>query len=243
MGFGLRQLSLSGAQLVAAAPVPGTWVAPTIAGVGALAAGTTSATPAIPAGYQDNDIILIVADSSNELVNTPAGYTALTPYGVGTTGATSAARVSLFWKRASGVEADPALTGTTVHVSSTIVLVRGCPPSQNPIMQEVGGASSIAPGGTMTFGTFDTTVDNALVLNAVSRAAATAGAIYSGVANAALADVTERFDAGTTLGGGIGIFTGVKAVAGSIGSTTVVTSQGGNTGRQTVSFRPTFFPD
>jgi hypothetical protein len=244
--MGLHQLSLGiGSQLSAVIEVPGTWTAPTIAATGALAEGTTSATVVIPAGYLTDDIGFLIVDTANEAVTTPAGWTALTAQGVGTAAAGSAVRCSTFWKRfTAGAETNPTIGTTTDHICGLILLVRGCPNSAAPVMQEAGGTSGSTLNVPFNFEALTTTLDNALIVHAVSRATDSINPQFSAWTNANLTGLAEVFDGGTALGlgGGLGVAAGVMAVAGSIGATSVTPSQGGNVGRQTVSFRPTFFP-
>jgi hypothetical protein len=111
-------------------------------------------------------------------------------------------------------------------------------------MQEAGGTSGSTLNVPFNFEALTTTVDNALIVHAVSRPTDSINAQFSAWTNANLTGLVEVFDGGTALGlgGGLGVAAGVMAVAGNIGSTSVTPSQGGNVGRQTVSFRPTFFP-
>lgn len=102
--------------------------APTYLGQGAVGANTstTSVTPALPAGMQANDIIVIQALclNSNTAFDVPTGYSEITQFNVG------AHRVGWFWKRHTGSEAAQAVINagrtSTNLLAAQVTARRGC---------------------------------------------------------------------------------------------------------------------
>ena len=119
-----------------AAPIT---VAPTYQAAGTASFTATNGadlTPALPAGWAENDILLLlVARSDNTAITTPSGWTKLTPSGAAETN-TSAQIVSVYWKRATSGETAPTVTaGTgTVVRGARIFAIRGCPTGSDPFV-------------------------------------------------------------------------------------------------------------
>jgi hypothetical protein len=246
-GLAFRDLRLPrlGARRGAPALVPGTWAAPTIAAVGALAEGTTQATFLTPAEALSGDVECAFVVTANEAVTVPDGWVLVGAQGVGTAGAASASRISTFVRRrAAGTPTSTVFGTVTDHIVGRIHLVRGVGDG-DPVLAQVGDFVSVTSGVPFSFGAVTTTLPNALILYGLSRPNDAAGAFFSGVTNPNLTGLLELSDAGTTLGlgGGLGSFGGVMPSAGDTGLTTITPAYGGNTGRQTVAFRPRFFPD
>jgi len=88
-----------------------------------------------------------------------------------------------------------------------------------------------------------TTIGNTLIVGIAARDISGAGAIASGEANANLTSLTERMDSGTVdgNGGGLIVYTGVKAAPGSTGNTTATVTSTINA-YMTVALKPPAFP-
>lgn len=195
---------------------------PTVVGVGAVSAGVGAVTPALPSGIQENDILILFAESlGSDPAMTVSDWTAV-PGGAiaGTT-----TRLSVFWKRAGSSESAPTTSDTGDHQIAGIMAVRGCVTRGNPFLTSRNSTTS---GATKSGTAFTTFIDDVLVINAFVQGddGFTTGQ-FSNWTNASLTNVTERFDAFTDEGngGGFGVATGEKATAGSVSATTATFSQ------------------
>src|SRR5574337_1215041 len=82
---------------------------PRFRSAGNAASGTGNVTPSVPSGTTTNDILLLVVQSSNETINAPSGYTAVTncAQGTGTAATAGSVGINVFWKRAGASESAP----------------------------------------------------------------------------------------------------------------------------------------
>jgi hypothetical protein len=131
----------------------------------------------------------------------------------------------------------PVVTDPGDHVYGRILTFRGVVASGNPWDVTAGGVKATA-STTTTFGTVTTTAGNELIVLAASRDNDSAAAAWS-ASNANLLSLTERSDGGTTSGngGGIGVATGIKATAGSVGSSTATVTSSVD-GHMTIALKP-----
>ncbi len=198
-------------------------VLPTVVAAGASATGTGNVTPSLPTGHTTNDILLLFVQSDNQAATAPAGYAQLGPVvGIGTAAAASATRLTVFWKRDGGAEADPTVTDTGDHTLAVMLAIRGCTTSGDPFIS-VGQARKTTASVTGTGSAGATHVDACLVLTAFAHALDSASAVFSSPTNASLGSVTEEIDVATAdgNGGGIGVISGTLATAGAFVATTV----------------------
>lgn len=126
---------------------------------------TGTLTPAFPA-HQADDVILLVAESANEAVtlSDAQGFAEIANVGTGTAGASDAARLTLFWKRATGTsETPPTFADPGDHIYLRCYVLRGCVTSGNPWAgyQTDTGASSTS----VTWPSLSSTVEKNTVLN------------------------------------------------------------------------------
>lgn len=197
---------------------------PTVASVGTEFSSTGAPTATLPSGWQENDILLLVLQQSNEAnVTAPSGYKQIGPQnGIGTAAAAGSVKLSIFWKRATSSESAPTIPDTGDHTYGVMLAIRGCPTVDDPF--HFGGNAWNFTAGTSWTGSggYATTVDNSLVMCVVGHAVDSASPQFSGWTNADLASVTEQFDGSTTngTGGGIAIATGARIAAGAVGATT-----------------------
>lgn len=124
------------------------------------------------------------------------------------------------------------------HLLVRIFAYRNVREDGNPIDVEAGdtaaSSTSVAiPGAT-------TTGPNRTVVAAVADATDATGARLSAAANANLVGTAEQADFGTIqgTGGGIGVITGIKRVAGAYGNTTATLSTASAQARHSVALRP-----
>jgi hypothetical protein len=195
---------------------------PAVRSVSAEATGTGNVTPTLPSGHVTNDILLLIVQSANESISAPAGYTQIGPQnGVGTAAASGSTRLAVFWKRDGGSESNPTITDAGNRTYATMLAISGCVTTGNPFhfknngFKKTASTSMSIPGG-------ETTIDNMLLLAFVAHAVSSASAQYSSIANSDLSSVSEQFDDASTdgVGGGLGVFSGVKATAGVFGTFT-----------------------
>jgi hypothetical protein len=227
IGIGLTSVATLGPpRAVAGSP-------PTVVAVGTVAAVSAgSASVPLPT-WQAGDVAVLAVGTANEVVATPAGWTALAAYGVGTAGAASASRISLFWRRLETGDTNPSISASIDHAVGAIVTLRGCKTSGSPVTAEAGSALNVTAGVATTLDAVTVANANSLIVYAAAQASDSAAARWSGQTHAGLGSLTERVDGGTALGGGGGlaIWTGVAAAAGSLAGMTATCAQGGNQGR------------
>jgi len=177
--------------------------------------------------HQVNDIALLFVESTGGQVptlSTPAGFVEVTnsPQATGTT--TNGTRLAVYWNRATS-NAMGTVTVDLVgnHMYAVIVTFRGCIQTGNP-WDVTAGSVKAAADTTTTFDSVTTTVNDCLIVLAAARDNDSAAAAWSAWTNSALGNLTdtEHQDAGTALGngGGIGVNSGGKGLAGVTGATT-----------------------
>lgn len=195
---------------------------PAFQAVGTAANGIGAVSPAWPTHATDDVALLFVESCGGEPVtlSTPAGFTAISNSPVATGTGTAGTQLSVFWCRAtSSSMSAPTVADPGDHVYAVIVTYRNCAKGVTPIDVTATGTNA-ANSTSITFPSLTTSHDDELIVYAGTKDLDSAAAFMSAEANTNLTGVTERFDAGTTSGngGGIGIWTGLKATAGSTGT-------------------------
>lgn len=199
--------------------------APTFVDIGLPTSSSSTATVAWPAGHQADDIGVLVVQTANQSVSTPAGWTALANAGTGTAGAAGATALWVFYKRAtSAAEADVSVTDPGDHFRARIMVFRGCETSGSPIdgSAVTGTVASAATAVSISMPT--TTVDEAYVIALVGNATDVTNnqTTVGSWVNGDLTGFTRIINGNTNVGvgGGIDGGGGSKDVAGAIGATT-----------------------
>ncbi len=198
-------------------------VPPTIASVGTAFSSTAAPTATLPTGWQQNDILVLVLQSSQQNIATPAGYTRLGPQnGIGAAAAAGSTRLGIFWKRATSSESAPTIADSGDHTYGVMFAVRGCRTNGDPFRM-IGQAWKFTGSTTGTADIGTTRTGNALVVNIFAHAIDSATAQGSSPTNASLTGVAENFDGATTdgTGGGIYIMSGLKEAPGDVTASTV----------------------
>jgi hypothetical protein len=214
---------------------------PTFVAAGTAANGAGDITPGLPAGWAKNDILLLFAESdvADPAPAAPAGYAHVTGSSVSTTGT----RLTVFWKRATAVEADPVLLDVGNHLLARMIAVRGCCITDNPWEITTTSVESVSDTSGSASGPTTTQANTFIVIAATSDfdpgADDTAG--YSAFTNAALGSLTERIDNRAAVGNGgtLGVATGTKATAGAVGATTYTLANAGNKAHLVIALAPT----
>ena len=220
---------------------------PSFVAAGAIASNAAAITPALPAGINTNDILLLFLETANQAIsiaNQNGGtWTQVTnsPQGTGTAGGTTASRLTIYWSRYNGTQGAPTTSDSGNHQIGRMIAIRGAATSGNPWDVTAGGVESTSdssgsiPGAT-------TTVGNTLIVAAVvaSLPDAIGTTNFSNWTNANLTNLTEQIDnthdAGN--GGALGIITGVKASAGAYGNTTVTHGVSAIKGMLSIAIQP-----
>lgn len=195
---------------------------PTIVSVGSSFSGTGAPTATLPGTHIEDDILVLVLQSSNQDLTTPAGYTRCGPQnGIGAATTAGSTRLGIFWKRDGGSEVAPTIADSGDHTFGVMFTVRGCPTVGDPF--HIGANNWKFTASTAASGPKSTTwVDNTLVVDIFAGAIDSTGGQASSLANADLTSVTEQFDGSTAdgTGGNILIASGLDAAAGEVGATT-----------------------
>jgi hypothetical protein len=198
-------------------------VAPFVASTGAAFSSTAAPTATLPAGQRLNDILVLILQSSQQDLATPAGYTRLGPQnGIGAAASAGSTRLGIFWKRATASESAPTIADSGDHTYGVMLAIRGAPSSGDPFRM-IGQAWKFTASTTGTADAGTTRKANCLVLNIFAHAIDSATAQGSSPTNSSLTSVTEVFDGATTdgTGGGIYVASGIKADPGDVAATTV----------------------
>lgn len=196
---------------------------PTINSVGSAFSGTGAPTATLPGTVAADDILVLVLQSSQQAIATPAGYAQLGPQnGIGPAAAAGSTRLGIFWKRAGSSESAPTIADSGDHTYGVMFAVRGCPTSGDPFrMLGQAWKFTATTTGTADAGTVRTA--NSLVVSIFAHAVDSASAQGSSPTNASLGSVTEVFDGATTdgTGGGIYVMSGTVAEPGEVTASTV----------------------
>jgi hypothetical protein len=222
-------------------------VVPTFVAAGTITSGTGTITPALPSGIATNDILLLFIETSNQAVsisNSNGGtWTQVTnsPQYCGTAAGTTGARLTVFWSRYNGSQGAPTVSDSGDHQQARMIAIRNAVSSGNPWDVTAGGTEATSdtsgsiPGAT-------TTVANTLVVTAIATSLpdSTSTTRFSSWTNANLTSLTERTDNSVTAGngGGLGVATGFKAVAGAYGNTAVTLATSAYKGMMSIAIKP-----
>lgn len=195
--------------------------APYFEAAGGAVNGTGNVSPAWPTHAVD-DVALLFCEAQGDqpiALGTPAGFVEVT----GSPQATGAdTKLAVFWARATSTTmGTPTVTDPGNHVHCQILTYRNVITTGDPWNVTGGGVKATASTSVTVTGV-TTTVDAALVVQAISRQNDAGGAAFSAQANANLNGLLERVDDGTNSGngGGISVTDGVMVAAGATGDTT-----------------------
>jgi hypothetical protein len=191
----------------------------------AASIGVNTATPGLPAGWQPDHIHVLVIESENEPVPTMTGWTNVGSGSISLATGT-VTTITVRWRRAVAGDTNPTVPATANHTISRIIGFSGCPTTGDPWDTGTGApifATENVSDTTVSFPTLTTGADNEMIVHAFTTGQDTTTAQSSGAGtNAALTGLANRMNNWTNAssGGGFAMITGVKATAGSIGTTT-----------------------
>lgn len=218
---------------------------PTYVGAGTGAGGTGNITPTNPAQTAD-DILLLFVETPNNAVTAPTGgsgpgWQAVTnsPQGTGTADGVNATRLSVFWLRSNGSEADPTILDTGDHQYGIVHSFRGCHAVGNPWNITAGDVDATSNTVVAIPGATTTVADCLIVLACAWMTDTTANQVATYI-NVDLANITERSDLGTASGngGGVAVITAEKATAGAYGATAATAATATRQGRMSIALMP-----
>lgn len=200
---------------------------PAFRAAGTLAHSTTTVTPAAPAGLTSNDIEILVVESQagTHSLSTAAGFAAAgTQIDVPSGTATIATHGSIWWRRWNGTDGDPTVASATNHVLGQRYAFSGCITTGDPwdfIDQSSEGTEDTTGSADSSSSTAGADRLIAIIVGS-SKPDTLSTTEISAPTNANLTSLTERADnAGNSGNGGhVGLFTGEKATAGTVGNTT-----------------------
>lgn len=206
---------------------PAVGVPPSFVGNGTWQAASVANSPSWATGHAVDDIGLMVIHTNNQALGTiPSGWAHITgsPFTLGTPGAAGGIGLNILWKRAaSGSEAALSIGDSGDHQIGRILVFRGCVASGNPV-EVIGTPATSAGSSAMSIPGLTTISVNSLVVAILAHAidASSVDGQVDFEANGTLTDFAERTDASATAGrgGGLAIYTGVKAAIGTVGATT-----------------------
>jgi hypothetical protein len=199
--------------------------------VAVRAVGTVSAVlnvagaPGLPAGWQADDIHVLLIESQNEPVPAMTGWTNV---GSGSQNIATGEVTTLTvrWRRAVGGDTTPTVPATGNHSVSRIIGFSGCPTSGDPWDTGTGApvfTTENVLDTTVAFPTLTTTAANCMIVHAFATGQDINTAQSSGAGtNANLTGLANRMNnwSNAGSGGGFAMITGTKATAGAVGSTT-----------------------
>lgn len=204
---------------------------PSWGSIGALATGTTGAVTPVAPTHAAGDWLYILAEhsnASNGITPTLGGGTAFALLGSQTNNSTTSGFALYGAKATSSAETIPAIGGNAGqdHIQALVFSVSGLQnePGDDPWASLIVQNLSNTAASALTLGALGAiNATGVLVVDMVSRANDSAAAGFSGWANPDLANLTERYDAGTTVGngGGFAINTGELAAPATLAGTTV----------------------
>lgn len=230
--------------------------APTFVAAGTLAEGTAGATVAPNSGHASGDYELLLVETANQACTlaTAAGFTEHpgSPITAGTGSLTTDTRLTVFERIWNGSDGSPATNDSGNHDIGVILTFRRSTGTWSALSDVrsatagVGwsGAAETTEDTTGSFGALasGTDTNDQLIIGVTAHAkpdVAGGTTEMSGLTNADLASITERFDdaAASGNGGWIGAYTGTKATAGTITNTTYTKATASYKAHMTIAIR------
>lgn len=202
---------------------------PTFVALGVHAGSLAAITPALPAGIQTDDILILAVstnigeaagiDTANGGTYTEVGHAE---------GAVNAKRTTVFWSRYNGTQTAPVTTDSGNHQQGVFIAVRGCIASGDPVDVSSSGFEDTADTTISVPGATTTGTDRFVVIVVSTSEISAHSDAIANPANSDLANLTVRYEAGfaISLGSTMAILTGEKATAGAYGNTTMDTATG-----------------
>lgn len=220
---------------------------PFVAATGTLNASLTAATPAPPAGIANNDILLLIVQvQGGQVVAAPSGWNSTSVNTAGSTvtltgtSATTTVGMYVFWKRTTGTEATPTVADSGDHQAATIIAIRNCISTADPI--DAYAATAVTTASTSYVAPTVTTLypDNMILViygNAVDSN--TLSSPNGAATNSSGLPLTFQYGDNTNVGtgGGFSVYAGPSYAIAATGTTTA-TGTSSTQVNITIAFRP-----
>ncbi len=213
---------------------------PTFVNCGAAAGSAAGISPALPAGIQANDILLLFVETAAQAVTVSNGNGGTwaevlnSPQTAGTT-----TQLTVFWSRYNGTQGAPTTSDSGDHQVGAICAYNGVETSGDPWDVTSGSVDTASDtSGTITGATTSGTDRLVVIVGAGDDDADTP---ITGVSNADLANISvSRVNAETAQGndGGLTVFDGEKAGQGAYGNTTLTYTAATTKGMMTIALKP-----
>jgi hypothetical protein len=195
----------------------------------------------LPAGWQIGDLHLMVLETANETVTTPSGWTALTnsPQGTGTAASSTASMISIFYRWAQSGDADVSIANIYNHCIGFIIGFYNVNVT-TPFDVSPSGDIEASTTTAVTYPAITTATNGCLVLYTVSSMIDTSTAQITAATFSGLSNQLGPYGGSLTFGngGGVYMFSGEMATAGSTGTGTSTAVTATVQGRITLALRP-----
>lgn len=194
--------------------------APAVVAVGAVATGTTTITPALPAGAAAGHLLVTLCESiGNQVYTLPSGWNHFlnAPVNLDTT-----TRLTVIYRFMQGGDTAPAiaLPGGN-HAIGRMIAISGVRATGNPWDVAPSPSTEAVADTSATWNAVTTVTNECLMLFCIATgrdsAVASMGALSGGTGLGAFTEQMDNFTSGGT-GGGIGLATAEKATAGPTGT-------------------------
>jgi hypothetical protein len=194
---------------------------PAVVGVGAVASGTTTITPALPAGAAAGHLLVTLAEcTGNQVYTVPTGWAHVlnSPVNLDTT-----TRLTVIYRFMQAGDTAPAiaLPGGD-HAVGRMIAISGVRTTGNPWDATPQPTTESVADTSATWNAVTTTVNECLILFCIAtgrdfNSTTNMGALTGGTG---LTSITEQIDNGISTGAGgfVGLVTAEKLTAGSTGT-------------------------
>ncbi len=212
----------------------------------AFASGTNNITVGTVANAQADDLILLFVESANQAISTPSGYAQVTdsPQSTGSAAAAGGVRLACFYRFATGADTTTLITDTGDHTTAIKILIRGVD-TTTPFNATAGSVQSTA-ATSWTLPSVTTTADNCLIIYGLGLDRdASSTTNVSGFTNSNLSNILELHDQVVTsgVGGGLAVYEGEKATAGSVGTSTITSAASTTAAFLTIALNEALLPE
>jgi hypothetical protein len=178
----------------------------------AFLSSTGAPVATLPAGHVQNDILLLIVQTSAQTIAAPAGYAEVpnSPQSTGTAAAVNSCALQIFWKRDNGSEVAPTIPASGDHTSIAMVAIARCITTGNPWSYTDGGVISTVQTNPSFTTTSNVLIKGGLLVWVIAdgfdNATAITTPVVTNTGNAVIgAQLTAgRPTGGTTLGTGGG---------------------------------------
>lgn len=215
---------------------------PTVRGTGGVKSGTGTISPAMPTGVLQNDVLLLILETFDEVITVSGGTETWAEVADSPQSVASVTRLTVFWARASqDTPTSPTTSDSGDHQIGHIIAFVGVIQSGDPWDVTSGGTEAVEDTTVSITGDSTTVVDCLVAaILATDLPDANDSTSVSGEANGDLGSLTEQIDNARNSGNGglVYLATGTKAAVGSYGATTATLEDAAQKAFMTVALKP-----